>query len=222
MSLDCAVQFFCLSCCQDIVQHQAIFIQYYAFTDKVPNKQLRNPNKIFLLCPSSRFFCPLYKADGKKIDLFKNVVLTAQTLIDYSFKKSKVSREDRVLVCPSRMALLLSCVPYSFAPQQNGSSRPLPRTVEEIILKQVTTMKEALQNSPDLYQAICAGASWTPNTTTIECRAGWFVPYLTELLVVPISHKNLHNCGTLLTESLKKKKKWRTALQNWLLPFLWV
>lgn len=46
-----------------------------------------------------------------------------------------------------------------------------------------------------------------PGLLHIECRAGWFVPCLTELLVVPISHKNLHNCGTLLTESLKKKKK---------------
>lgn len=51
---------FCLSCHWDVVQHQTIFIRCYAFTDEVPNKQLRNQKKnlfCYILVPGSSVPC---------------------------------------------------------------------------------------------------------------------------------------------------------------------
>lgn len=132
---------------------------------------------------SSQFQVLLLHLQGRwRKEFFKNVVLRTQSLIDYS-KSTKVPRKDRILVlCPSRMALHLSCVPFSVTPYQNGSSRPLPITVWRDHLETSYYCEGGPVDQSRFLWGICTGASWTPNSNTVQGRAAWFVCCLTSHL----------------------------------------
>lgn len=169
----------------------------------INNWETQTKSSCYVPVPDSSV--PYIRLMERMIDLFKNVVLTAQTLIDYSFKKNPrfQGRTGFLYVPPEWLYFCLVCL--TLLPLR----KMVPLDLYQELLKRSSWNKLPLWRRLSRTVHICIRESVQvlPGLLHIECRAGWFVPCLTELLVVPISHKNLHNCGTLLTESLKKKKK---------------
>lgn len=94
-----------------------VFLNVFPVIRALFNIRLYSSSLMHLRSPQFQVLLLHLQSRWRK-EFFKNVVLRTQTLIDYS---ERVSRKDRILLCPFGMALHLSCVPFPVTPWQNGS-----------------------------------------------------------------------------------------------------